>query len=186
VDLSRDEEDTGGSSTPQKDLIGSVAIAAVALVWIWLSLGLERPEGIATAPGLLPLVVAFALLVMSAVLALSAIKQGAARGLAGHLSAALHASQRSFEDRRVLLLAALMTAYVLLVAAIDFDFEFSLGGLALATSSYEVVSAGATATILRLFWRASWLRCAAVSVAAVEVLAWIFRYGFHILMPTAY
>jgi hypothetical protein len=186
VDLSRDEEDTGGESTPQKDLIGAVVIGAVAAVWFWLSLGLERPEGQSTAPGLLPLVTAFALMVMALVLAVSAIRRGAARGLPAHLAASLRASWQSFEDRRALLLGALVAAYVWLVAAIDFEFDYSIGGVAVALSAYEVVSVVATATILRLFWRASWLRSAAVSIVAVEMLAWIFRYGFHILMPTGY
>lgn len=84
------------------------------------------------------------------------------------------------------MLMALVTAYVLLVGLVNFEFALPLGFFTARISSYEVISVIMVAWILRLFWRAHPARCLIVALVSVEVLAAIFRYGFGIPMPAGY
>ncbi|MYF69144.1 MAG: hypothetical protein F4181_03810 [Proteobacteria bacterium] len=90
------------------------------------------------------------------------------------------------EARRTALLMALVTAYVLLVGLINFEFSLPLGFITARISSYEVISVVMVAWILRLFWQAHPARCLIVALVSVEILASIFRYGFGIPMPAGY
>lgn len=81
---------------------------------------------------------------------------------------------------------ALVTAYVLLVGLINFEFSLPLGFITARISSYEVISVVMVAWILRLFWQAHPARCLIVALVSVEILASIFRYGFGIPMPAGY
>ena len=90
------------------------------------------------------------------------------------------------EALRTAQLMALITAYVLLVGLVNFEFALPLGFFTPRISSYEVISVIMVAWILRLFWRAHPARCLIVALVSVEVLAAIFRYGFGIPMPAGY
>ena len=81
---------------------------------------------------------------------------------------------------------ALVTAYILLVGLVNFEFALPLGFFTARISSYEVISVIMVAWILRLFWKAHPARCLIVALVSVEVLAAIFRYGFGIPMPAGY
>ena len=98
----------------------------------------------------------------------------------------LSAFGRTGEARRTALLMAIVTAYVLLVGLINFEFSLPLGFFTARISSYEVISVIMVAWILRLFWQAHPARCLIVALVSVEVLANIFRYGFGIPMPAGY
>lgn len=181
-----DEEETGRESTPRKDLLGAALVAAAALTVIVLSTGLDAPDRWYTAPGLLPLATAAALLAMAAALGARALRAGAARHLLGDLAAGLGSPGFSDEDRRTALLSALIVAYVVLVGRLGFELRIPAALFDVVLSGYELVSIVAITIVLRLFWRATWLRCCLVSVAGVELLAWAFRYGFHMIMPEAF
>ena len=180
----RNEEDTAKGSTPGKDLVSAVVIAVFAVVVIVGSVGLEIPDTHFTAPGLLPFVTGLALLGMSLVLAVRAICAGGLRdAIAAFLTtaAAYFASQ---EEGRAWLLGSLVLAYVILVA--QFSFELPVPFVSYALSAYEVISVLITTTLLKLFWRASFLRCFIVSLVAIEVLALAFRFGFNMIMPEVF
>jgi len=181
-----DEEQVGAESSPRKDLASAILIAGLACAVMLLSLDLDRPEGISTAPGLLPFVTAAALLAMALSLGWRAVRQGAARAPLEAFAAAARAAVASTEDRRAALLAMLVLAYVLLVASISFELRVSTTYFDFVLSGYELVSIAVVTTVLRIFWRASLLRCLLVSAACVEVLALIFRYGFNMIMPEVF
>ena len=90
------------------------------------------------------------------------------------------------EATRTAQLMAMVTAYVLLVGLVNFEFSLPLGFFTALISSYEVISVIMVAWILRLFWQAHPARCLIVALVSVEVLATIFRYGFGIPMPAGY
>jgi len=90
------------------------------------------------------------------------------------------------EARRTALLMAMVTAYVLMVGLINFEFDLPLGFFTARISSYELISVVMVAWILRLFWQAHPARCLIVALVSVEILASIFRYGFGIPMPAGY
>ena len=92
----------------------------------------------------------------------------------------------ALEARRTALLMALVTAYVLLVGLINFEFGLQLGFFTARVSSFEVFSVVMVTWILKLFWRAHPARCLLVALLSVEILASIFRYGFGIPMPAGY
>ena len=179
-----DEEDVAQASTPGKDLASAVAVAAFAALVMAGSTGLAVPDTRFTAPGLLPFVTGLALLGMSVALAVRALRAGALRGVGASFSSAATVYFSSTEERRAWLLGALVLAYVVLVAQLKFELPLPLVDYALST--YEVVSILTVTVVLKLFWRASLLRCLFVSLLAVEVLALAFRFGFNMIMPEVF
>lgn len=184
--MARSEENTDAESTPRKDLVSAVAIGALAIVVMRLSIGFERPDRWATAPGLLPLITGLALLLMAGALGWRALRLGAARGALAAMAATARDAWRSNEERRAALLAALVIAYVVVVARQSFELRLATPTFELLLTGFELVSIVVVATILKVFWRATLLRCTIVAVASVEVLALSFRYGFNLIMPQAF
>ncbi len=173
-----------------KDLAAAVVIGLFSALAVLLSIRLELRGSVYTAPGLVPLIAGSTLFVMAVVLGSRAIRAGAAIGplavLAKRLRNVLRAFTFAEETRRTVMLAAMLTAYVVLVGLIDFEFSLPLQIFTVRVSSYEVISVVMVGWILRLFWQASVARCFLTALIAVEVLAAIFRYGFGIPMPAAY
>jgi hypothetical protein len=180
------EEDTTPAATPLKDLIGATIIGALAVAAMALSLGLENPERVLTAPGLLPFITGLALLLMAIALGLQAVRGGAARGFFAALGAAARSVWSSAEDRRAALLGGLVFAYVFVVAQLGFELRVSTPIFDFLVTGFELISIVVITAILKLFWRASVLRCVVVAVVAVETLALSFRYGFNLIMPEAF
>ena len=176
-------------STPNKDFASAVVIALLSIATMIFSVRLDVPGSIFTAPGLLPLVTGLTLLMMALLLGTQAVRAGASVGVAG-LANAPGRAVREFlageENRRTLLLMAIITAYVLLAAFINFDLRVPTPLFVFELSSYEVVSVVMVTWILRLFWKAPLLRCFIVTLVTVVTLASIFRYGFGILMPETF
>ena len=173
-----------------QDLAAAVVIALFAALAVFFSIRLEVPGSIHTAPGLLPVIAGSTLFVMAAGLGARAIRDGAGRGpLAGlpkYCAKAVRGIGSNEETRRALLLVAMVTGYVLLVALVNFDLSLPARFFTLRVSSYEVISVIMVTWILKVFWQASLARCFVTALIAVEVLAAIFRYGFGIPMPSAY
>ena len=226
----------GGGQGPDcaaagKDLGAALVIAIFAALTVVLSIRLDVPGSISTAPGLFPLIVGFTLFVMAGVLGWRAMRAGAVLGWrpirvgavrdwrewretqAGAVLGASDGQFRRWANAcraicrkgetgggkaagtggetaggavRTALLMAMVTAYVLLVGLINFEFALPLGVFTARISSYEVISVVMVAWILRLFWRAHLARCLIVALVSVEILASIFRYGFGIPMPAGY
>lgn len=195
-------------SAPGNDLTAALVIGIFAALTVVFSLRLDVPGSISTAPGLFPLIIGSTLFAMAAVLGWRAIRAGATIGALVGISASGNSGVREViralgglprrwanafraigstgETARTALLMALVTAYVLLVGLVNFEFSLPLGFFTVRISSYEVISVVMIAWILRLFWRAHVVRCAIVALVTVEALATIFRYGFGIPMPAGY
>lgn len=178
------EEETAGEPTPRKDLASAILLAIISLTVMAASAQFEVPDTRFTAPGLLPFVTALALFGMSLALAFRAVRAGALRRIGTGLGEAIRAYFGSTEERRAWLLASLVLIYVVLVAQLPFELAVPVVGYAL--SAYEVISIFVITLVLKLFWRASVLRCFLVSLIGVELLALAFRFGFDMLMPEVF
>ncbi len=173
-----EEED---ASTPQRDLAAAVAIAAFALGVMAFALALPNPGSLFTAPGLLPFLTGLTLFAMAVGLGVAAVRAGGARGLGGILSSG--APDSDAHPGRAWALIGLLVAMVVVIDAVPFEVRFRVAGRALEIGTFEVVSIPFLAVVLRLFWRASVLRCLLVAAVAVVGFAAAFRYGFNIPLP---
>jgi len=178
------EEETSGEATPRKDLAGAILVAIVSSTVMAASLRLDVPDTRFTAPGLLPFITGLALLAMSLVLGLRAVRAGALSRTGTPFSKIAMAYLRSSEERRAWLLGAIVLAYVILVAQLDFELTLPFVGYVIST--YEIVSVLLISLVLKLFWRASLLRCILAALLGVEFLALAFRFGFNMLMPQVF
>jgi len=177
----------GGSerTTPRKDLGAAVVIGAFAIAAMVLSMRLEVPTSIFTAPGLFPFLTGLSLLAMAIGLGVSAVRSG---GTENYLAATRSAAQYYFaqrENRHTLLLMAVLIGYVLLAGQISFDLRYPTSFFTFQFSSWEAISIPVLAAILWFFWRGAWWKCGLFAILMVFALAGIFRYAFHILLPAA-
>ncbi len=182
------EEELVERSTPNKDLASAVVVAVVAVLTLVFSFRLDVPGSFYTAPGLLPFITGFTLLLMALTLGVRAIRAGAKMSVAGLLgiSSKMIRGFLSAKNWRRPILTALVVTYVLLVAFINFELRLPTPLFVLQISSYEVISVIMVTWVLRIFWGASLLRCFLTTLITVEALAFVFRYGFGILMPETF
>ena len=180
------EEDTAGLASPAKDFGSAVAIGALAIAVIVMSLRLDIPGSVVTAPGLLPFVTSLTLLCMAIALGVRGVRGGGARDFIGAFQCAGGSFIAEEEGRRSLLLLVMVVAYVLLVGLINFDLRFPTPVFVFQLSSYEVISIATVTLIMKLFWKAPVWRCLLISLITIEVLVAIFRYGFAIIMPESF
>lgn len=178
------EESADERSTPTKNLGAAIVIAAIAVYVMIEAVGFETPNTIYTAPGLLPFLTGATLLVMALYLGILGIRNGGAADVAGRVTRAMAAYFANIEDRRTLMLMAILLLYVLLIGWIDFTLRLPTPLFEFQISSFEVISVPLIAVVLWIFWRAPAWKCALVSLVLIEVLANTFRYAFYILMPT--
>ena len=179
-ELSFGEEELD-SGTSGRDLLASGVIGLFALAALVLALRLPNPGTAFTAPALFPIVIALTLMCMAAGLGFSAWLRG---GWAELLQKRhIRTAAENLERKRTGVLIAIIAAYVVLLEFITFDLSYPTRLLELRFSGYEAVSIPILTLVLRIFWRAHVLRCLLVSVLIVMALAWIFRYGFKILLP---
>ena len=177
------EEGGEERSTPAKNLAASCVVAIFGVIAMILSAQMPNPDTWPTAPGLLPFLVGAGLLLMAIGLAMKSIRTGALRGASyrpdpGHWFA-------DTQNRRMVLLVALVLVYILIIDAVWFEFDIPLGFAALPFSSFEMLSAIFLFVVLKLFWKGSALRCAIVAILYALILANIFRFGFGTLLPGA-
>ncbi|MFL2546191.1 MAG: hypothetical protein ACJ0SL_02350 [Candidatus Rariloculaceae bacterium] len=180
------EEDTASRTTPAKDFGSACVIGALAISVAVMSVRLDVPGSVYTAPAVMPLVISLSLLLMALMLGVRAVREGGATDFFGRAAQAVSRFFADYEGRRSLLLMAIVIAYIVLVGSISFDLRMPTPWFVFRLSSYEVISIFVTTLILKLFWRASLLRSFTVSLVTILVLAAIFRYGFAILMPESY
>jgi hypothetical protein len=172
-----EEED---ASTPERDLAAAVAVAAFALAVMALALALPNPGSLFTAPGLLPFLTGLTLFAMAVGLGCSAARAGGARHLRGVFATA---PESDAHPGRAWALIGLLVAMVVVIDAVPFELRFRVAGRALAIGTFECVSIPFLAVVLRIFWRASVLRCLLVAGVTVVGFAAAFRYGFNIPLP---
>ncbi len=177
------EEEVAEPVSARQNLIAAIVIGAIAILAMVLAVRLEVPGRLVAAPGLLPFIVGFSLLLMAVALGVLAIRDGGAKNLLGGLSGAGE-WLRDEERRRTLLLLAIIIAYIVLVDQVPFEWRWRVGTFDLRFSGYELFSIATLTLILWIFWRRPAVpHCLGVSIAVVMVLAAIFRYGFRILLP---
>lgn len=135
------QEDHEAPSHAMGDLFMALALIAICLWAATEALAMpQRGElGMITSPGFTPLLVCTILTVLSAAVAVTALKAGALGETAGRLT---HMA-RSRQTRRVLVLSAMMVGYVLLIGVLEFTVATAL--YLLATFLY--VRAGGWLTI---------------------------------------
>jgi len=156
------------------------------VVFMVLSLRLEVPGSIYTAPGMLPFIVSLTLFFMAVGLGISALRQGSIGDNLGELARHLKNYAVDQEGRRTVMLIGMVFLYVLLVAVLSFDFRIPVFFFDFEITSYEVVSILVVGMILRIFWKKSLVRCGFVSLIMIETLVSVFRYGFGMIMPEAF
>ena len=177
------EEDVGGRSSPGKDLAAAIAIGLFALAAMYFALTLQVPDNLLTAPGLLPFLTAVTLLAMAVGLGVKAFRAG---GSFAELRGVFETARRAVgqqEPRRALVLIATVVLYVVAVDQVPFELTIPTSAFVLAFSSYELISGIVLTFLLKLFWGAAILRCLLVAFVWIVILANIFRFGFHILLP---
>ena len=145
------EEGGDERATPRKDFGAAVAIGALAIAAMVLSVRLEVPTTLFTAPGLFPFLTGLSLLAMAIGLGVGAVRRGGASEFLPAAQAAVAGYLAQRANRRTLLLMAVLMAYVLLAGFISFDlrfptsifvFQFSIS----SAISSRVVSSSATIT----------------------------------------
>ncbi len=177
------EEEVGEPVTAKQNLIAAIIIGAIAVLAMVLAVRLEVPGRLVAAPGLLPFVVGFSLLLMAVALGVLAVRAGGAKDLLGGLGGAGE-WLRDEERRRTALLLGIVVAYVVLVDMVPFEWRLPLGIFELRFSGYELFSVAALTLILWIFWRRPvFPHCLGVSLATVMALAVVYRYGFRTLLP---
>lgn len=173
-----EEED---ASTPQRDLVAAIVVGVFAVAVMVLASQQPNPGRALTAPGLLPFITGLTLFAMAAGLAVAALRDGGSKNLRAAFFA--DAAQRDAHAGRAWALLGLLVALVVLIDALPFEFAFRVGGVEIEFGSFECISIPVLAAILRIFWRASMLRCVAAAGMTVLVFASVFRYGFNIPLP---
>lgn len=170
-------------ASPNMNMAAALFLALFAVLAIYFAWGLDVPGSIFTAPGLLPVLTGATLLAMAAGLASHALKTGASFRFGDSAKNQVRQFIADEENRRGLLLIAIITLYIFSVDLLGFDVRLPLGSLTFRFSSYELFSILSLFAILKIFWRAGHLPCALVSIGWVMALATVFRYGFRILLP---
>lgn len=173
-----EEEDV---STPQRDFIAALVVGVFAVAVMVLASQQPNPGRTLTAPGLLPFITGLTLLAMAIGLAVTAWRDGGTRSLGSAFST--DPAQSDAHAGRAWALLGLLVALVVLIDALPFEFGFRIGGVAVELGSFECISIPILAAILRIFWRASVLRCVLAAAVTVLVFASAFRYGFNIPLP---
>ena len=176
-------EEGGPSVSPGRDLAAAAMVALIGIGAMILSLDLDAPASLYTAPGLLPFLSGLTLLIMAAGLAAKALKRARLSEILKTANNPIGPFLADLEGRRTLILMGLVLAYVVLTDLINFEIRMPAGFYTFRFSSYEAVSIPVIALILKMFWRAGWFACIAVAAGMVIALAWIFRDGFEILLP---
>jgi len=170
------EEESAGFASPALDLIAAGALIALS-VWVMIeSVGMRRPAGIATAPGLLPFVVGASLCLMAVALAVFALRRR-------HLGLTMELPEDIAVMGRTVFLMVLIGIYIAALQFLTFEYTLRLGQTRLSAGSFELISIVFLSGILLLFWgRALW-KCLVVSVVWILFLATVFRHVFTIPLP---
>jgi hypothetical protein len=153
-----------GRGLPVADLILACAIAVLSIAVIISAFQMPRPEGWSDAPGLFPLICGIGLLIMAAILALSAAQRPAVEGEAP----ADTAEADEPEWARTLLVGGSVVVYALVL--------IPLMGYTAATFTYLVV-------VVWYFWRGNPLWILVISLGTTVFLSQTFERMFSIVLP---
>lgn len=172
------EEAGTGYASPVLDMIASGVLFAFSLVVMVASFALPMPGEIRTAPGLLPFLVAFSLMLMAVALGASAVT----RHWAG-VRIPVFADRDLSTDLRSLLLAVLVAAYIAALQFLAFQTNFTFLGLHLKLSAFEPVTTIALATLIHISWRGPIWITTSVSLFWALTLSGVFQLVFRQPLP---
>ena len=183
------EEAVDERSTPQKNFVSSIVLAALGVFAMILSYQMPNPGSLYTHPGLLPFLVGLTLALMAVSLGVKAYREGGSQNMfAGGDIETMSEEDAEYSEsgqlRRTLFLMGVILAYIVLVDVVELDFRFPTPFFVFRFSGFELASIPALAIILKLFWKARWHYCGLVSLVMIVSLASIFRQGFKILLPS--
>lgn len=170
------EEESAGFAAPALDLIAAGALIALS-VWVMIeAVGMRRPAGLTTAPGLLPFVVGASLCLMAIALGVFAMRRR-------HLGLTVALPDDVAGVGRTVFLIVLIGIYIAALQFLTFEYTLRFGDSRLTAGSFELVSIVFLSGILLLFWGQALWKCLAVSVIWILFLATIFRHVFAIPLP---
>ncbi len=170
------EDENAGYATPRQDLIAS-AILIVLSLWVMVeSVSLANPGTLATAPGLLPFIVAASLVGMALALAALAVQ----RIRSGEKPVT---TDNPDELRRAGMLSAIVVIYLIGLEKITFDYTTLVAGFRLGYGVFEILTTIMLTLVLWLFWKQRVLPCLVVAAVWSTLLAGAFRYVFVIPLP---
>jgi len=172
-----------GLSTAGKDIAAAGVIIVLSLLVIIFAVRMPNPDTIFTHPGLLPFLIGLTLIAMALGLAIRAIRMGGVKNILRARERSVRTFFEKIENRRTLLVIGIIILYVILVDFIAFDLRLPVGFFVFHFSSFELISIVVLSVILRIFWRATLIRCTLVSAGWIIALVSVFRYAFHILLP---
>ena len=172
-----------GLSTAGKDIAAAGVIIVLSLLVMIFAVRMPNPDTIFTHPGLLPFLIGLTLIAMALGLAIRAIRMGGVKNILRARERSVRTFFEKIENRRTLLVIGIIILYVVLVDFIAFDLRLPVGFFVFHFSSFELISIVVLSVILRIFWRATLIRCTLVSAGWIIALVSVFRYAFHILLP---
>jgi hypothetical protein len=146
------------------DFILACSLAALSIAVIVSAVRMPRPEGWSQAPGLFPLICGVGLLVMSAILAVSAWRRPAVEEGSTDDSA----QSDPTEWGRTLLVGGSVLVYALVL--------IPLLGYTLATLVYLFA-------VIWYFWAGKLLWILAISLGATMFLSQTFQHAFSLILP---
>ncbi len=175
------EEADAGFASPTLDLVASVALITLAVVTMVASWALPMPGAFRTAPGLLPFIVSFSLVLMALGLAASAL----ARRRAGiHVPA--FADRDLPTDLRSLALAVAVAIYIAALQSLAFQQNFNAFGTTLRLSAFEPATILTLSTIIHVSWRGPLWITATVSITWTVILSLVFQLVFRLPLPGSF
>lgn len=116
----QEEEHDEPPSKHMGDLFLGVIFILVSIWGGWEAINMPRRGelGVLTSPGLTPILLCVALIILSLIMVVKALRGGAIAEIPGRLKQ----MTKSYQTRRVLILAAIITGYVLLIGVLDYGF----------------------------------------------------------------
>ena len=172
------EEAGAGYASPLLDLIASAVLLVLTVIVMIASTNLRMPGGLATAPGLLPFLVAASLFLMALMLGWTALQ----RKRAG-FSAGPDEVRDTPEDMRALGLALVVATYIGCLQYLAFQYGFVVGEIYFILSAFEPVTIVALSAIIHMSWRGPLWITASISTAWTLVLSIVFQKVFTIPLP---
>jgi len=174
------EEAGAGYASSALDLIAAGFLVLLSIVVMVASWSLPVPGDLLTAPGLLPFLTAFSLLLMALVLAVTAVKRR------NNDASDNRNSTETVATAKTLLLAAMVAIYILSLQYLAFQKDFSVGGIFFSFSAFEPVTIVALAAIIHIHWRGRFWITTLVSMLWTLVLSLIFQKAFNLPLPGSF
>lgn len=171
------EDANAGAAAPILDIIAAGILIATSIVVMVASLRLPVPGSVLTAPGLLPFVAAASLAAMAVVLGHSAW-QRRSESMGG-----LQLFSDMDEQRRMLILAAMVGGYILALQVLAFQVFFDIAGVPFVLSAFQPVTFIALVAMMHMFWRGPLWTKSAIAVGWTLMLTLTFQKLFNIPLP---